>query len=86
MNTNSSKQSQVMSAENIQNEYDVIKIKLGEVHQTLLSTNETYSNSKSHGFVMCCKKTSVEKFDDKHLQTFYNFAKSGKYSSYYFNY
>ena len=67
-----------MSAENIQNEPDVKKRKLENLHLTSLSTNEIFSNSKSHGFVICCKKTSLENFDDNNLQTFYNFAKSGK--------
>ena len=78
MNRNSSKHHQVMSAENHRNKPDVKKRKLEEVHQTLLSTNETFSNPKRYGFVMCCKKTAVEKCDDKHLQKFNNFTKSGK--------
>ena len=67
-----------MSAENIQNEPDVKKRKLENLQQTLLSSNETFCSSKSRCFVMCCKKTSLKTFDEKHLQTFYNFAKSGK--------
>ena len=78
MNTTSSKQHQIMSAENIQSEPDVKKRKLDEVHQTSLSTNETFSNSKSYGFVKCCKETSLEKFDDKHLQKYNDFTLSGK--------
>ena len=78
MNTTSSKQHQVMSEENHQNEPDAKKRKLEDVHQTSLSTNKIFSNSKSNGFVICCQKTSLEKFDDKNLQTFYNFATSGK--------
>ena len=77
MNTKSSKQHQVMSTENIQNEPVVKKIKPENLHRTLLTTNETFSNSNSLGFVMCCKKTSLEKFDEKHLQTSNNFAMSG---------
>ena len=67
-----------MPAENHCNQLDVKKRKLEEVHQTLLSTKDNFSNSKSRGFVNYCIKTSLETIDEKHLQTFYNFATSGK--------
>ena len=78
MNRNLSKHHQVMSAENHRNQPDVKKIKLEEVHQTLLSSKEHFSSSKSHSFVMFSKKNSIEKFDDKHLQGFNDISKSGK--------
>ena len=78
MNTNSSKHHEVMSAENHRNKPDVKKRKLEEVHETLLNTNENCRNSKSYGFVKCCKETSLEKFDDKNLQKFNDFTLSGK--------
>ena len=67
-----------MSAENHQNEPGVKKRKLEEVHQMLLSTNETFSRSKRHDFVKCSKKTSLEKYDDNYLQKFNDFTLSGK--------
>ena len=67
-----------MSAENHRNQPDVKKRQLEEVHQTLLSTEDNFSNSKSPGFVKCCRETSFRRFEDKHLQTFDNVNKSGK--------
>ena len=67
-----------MSEENHQNEPDVKKRKLEEIHQASLSTDETFSNSKSRGFVKCCKETSLETFDCKCLQTFSDVSMSGK--------
>ena len=67
-----------MSSENHRNQPDVKKRKLEEVNQTLLSTKDNFSNSKSRGFVKCCKETSLKTFQDKNLQTFANVTKSGK--------
>ena len=67
-----------MSEENHRNKPHVKKRKLEEVHQTLLSSKDNFSSSKSHGFVNCCKETSLKRSEDKHLQTFDNVTKSGK--------
>ena len=66
-----------MSAENHQNKPDVKKNKL-EVHPVLRNTNKTFSSSKNHCFLKFCKKKSLNRFDDEHLQTFGDFTKSGK--------
>ena len=78
MITNSSKQHQVMTAENHQNKPDVKKRKLEEVHQVLLNTNEPFSSSKNHYFLKFCKKESIKRFDDNDLQAFNDFCKSDK--------
>ena len=67
-----------MSVENHHFTNDIKIRKSEEVHQTLLSTGVNLTNSKTHGFVICCKKKSLQKCDDKHLETFNNFTKSGK--------
>ena len=67
-----------MSAENHQNKPDVKKRKLEEVHHKLFRCDENCRTSKDHGFVKCCKETSLEKFDDKNLQKFSDFTLSGK--------
>ena len=78
MNTNSSKHHQVMSAENIQNEPDVKKIKLEEIHQNLISSAESDRSSKSRGFLEFCKNQSAKRLDIRHLQTFTEFTTLGK--------
>ena len=67
-----------MSSENHQYKPDVYKIKLEEIHQTLLSTTEICKNSKSRCFVKCCKEKSLKRFDCKCLHTFSDFSMSGK--------
>ena len=67
-----------MSRENLQNKHVVKKRNLDEVHQELRNSKETLSSSTSHGFLKFCKKTSLKRFDDKDLQTFNDFTKSGK--------
>ena len=65
-----------MSAENLQNRSILVKTKLEAVHQELLDTEE--SIPKNHGFPKFCKATSLKTFEDKDLQTFNDFTKSGK--------
>ena len=78
MNTNSSKQHLVMSADSLQNKHVLKKRELEEVHQGFLNSKENPSSSTNHGFLKFCKKTSVKRFDDKDLQTINDFTESGK--------
>ena len=73
-----------MSAENLQNKIVLKKRKLDGVHQELLNSKENPSSSKNYGFLKFCKKTSLERFDDKYLQTINDFTKSGKLFSFIF--
>ena len=67
-----------MSVDNHHITNDIKIIKSEKVHEAFPSTRVDFSNSKTHGFVKCCKNKSLRKFDDKHLETFNNFTKSGK--------
>ena len=67
-----------MSADNLHNIHVLKKRKLDEVHQELLNSKENLSSSTNHAFPKFCKETSLKKFDDKDLQTFMDFTKSGK--------
>ena len=67
-----------MAAENHQNINDVKKRKLEEVHHKLLSSDEDFSSSKNKGFPEFCQKKSLTIFDDKDLQKFNDFTKSGR--------
>ena len=72
------KRNQVVSAEDHQNKTDVKKRKLEEVHHKLLSSDEDFSSSKNNCFSEFCQKKSLKIFDDKYLQTFNDFSKSGR--------
>ena len=78
MNTNCSKRHQVVSAENHLNKNDLKKRKLQEVHQAILSTYESFRNTKNYDFVKFCMTKSLRRFDDNDLQLFNDFTKSGK--------
>ena len=82
MGANSSKQHQVMSAENHQNKIDgeklMMKRKLEGIIQTLLSTKGYVSNPKRHGFVNTCKIISSKIFDDEYLKTLNEFTMPGE--------
>ena len=79
MNTNLSKQLQVMSAVSHQDTQNVKKRKLEDAHQSLISSDENYTTSNDHGFATFCTNRSLKIFDDKCLQTFNVCVKSGKY-------
>ena len=78
MNTNCSKRHQLVSAENHLNNNDLKKIKLQEVHQAILSVNDSFRNTKNYDFVKFCMNKSLRRFNDKDLQIFNDFTKSGK--------